>query len=278
DRDRVRSLQLMQQALSLTKSDGDKSAVAQFHFDFAHAWLYGQGFHETWRLQTLTDLTQLQDYEEGYWYRGGGRNQGAAVDAEGNPVFHRVPVSYDAAVTDGERWRWMLSQAAIIDPSRINDAEITFANFLHAQFGVQTMAQFGRQFGIVEDSSEDDDVKKDESGPFAVHTLKEDETIAKLATGIKRFKLPDEFNPIRLFQRIAARGKSGQGEQSLDALARTFEDRRQFVAAVDYWKRGLATYGDGRGRTRTQRIQQIEGNWGRFENVQVQPAGTGAAV
>ena len=29
---------------------------------------------------------------------------------------------------------------------------------------------------------------------YALHTLGEDETIAKLATGVKRFTLPDEFS------------------------------------------------------------------------------------
>ena len=37
----------------------------------------------------------------------------------------------------------------------------------------------------------DDDAKQDESGTYALHTLKENETIAKLASGIKRFTLPE---------------------------------------------------------------------------------------
>ena len=48
-------------------------------------------------------------------------------------------------------------------------------------------------------------------------TLKDDETIARLATGIKRFTLPDEFNPIKIYQTIADDPETGHGE---DALAR----------------------------------------------------------
>ena len=49
--------------------------------------LNGAGYHEPWRLQYLTDLTQLPDYEEGYGY--GGNSRGAPVDAKGNPVYYQ---------------------------------------------------------------------------------------------------------------------------------------------------------------------------------------------
>lgn len=76
-RDRVRALQLMQQALEQTKDETDKAALAQFHFHFANLLLNGVGYHEPWRLQYLTDLSRLPDYEEGYsWYRGNGRGAG----------------------------------------------------------------------------------------------------------------------------------------------------------------------------------------------------------
>src|SRR5258708_4129520 len=46
ERDRVRALQLMQQALDLTKNEADKTALAQFHFHFAGILLHGSGYHE----------------------------------------------------------------------------------------------------------------------------------------------------------------------------------------------------------------------------------------
>ncbi|MSR58152.1 MAG: alpha-2-macroglobulin [Planctomycetaceae bacterium] len=276
-RDRVRALQLMQQALPLARADDDKPAVAEFHVQFANAILSGAGHAEAWRLQTLTDLSQLPDYEEGrMWWRGNSGTQGAPVDALGQPVLHQVPASYEAAATDGERWRWMLAQSVVFNPSRRSEVQMIFANFLREQFGVQTMAQFGRWFGGADDG--DDDTKENESGTYALHTLGDDETIARLATGIKRFKLPDEFNFIRIYQQVADRGKSEQGEQALTLLCQTFEDRRQYVKAAEYWKRLIKEYGPGDNNHRQERLKQIVGNWGRFENRQTQPAGQGATL
>src|SRR5262249_20264199 len=223
-RDRVRALQLMHQAQDLTKTENDKPALGRFYLHFANLLLAGAGYHEPWRLQYLTDLSQLPDYEEGYSYHRGGQ-QGAPVDAEGNPVFHKVPKSYETAQSDGERWRWMLSQAVEFDAGNRNEVDILLANFLRQQFDVQTMAYYGRYF------PQDDDRKDNQSGTYALHTLSEEETIARLATGIKRFKLPDEFNWIKIYQRVAARGKSNHGEQARDTLAHVFEDRRQYVKA-----------------------------------------------
>ena len=83
-----------------------------------------------------------------------------------------------------------------MNPQRLNSVRMQFAEFLLNQFGVQTMAQWGWRFGRMET----DDTKADESGTYALHTLKENETIARLASGIKRFTLPDEFNYIKIFQ------------------------------------------------------------------------------
>ena len=103
------------------------------------------------------------------------------------------------------------------------------------------------------------------SGPYALDTLADDETIARLATGIKRFKLPDEFNPIKIYQAIADDPKTGQGEEALDALATIFENRRQFDRAADYLKRSREIYGDKDDGSKTQQIDQILGAWGQFD-------------
>ncbi|HEV3238285.1 MAG TPA: hypothetical protein VGZ25_14940, partial [Gemmataceae bacterium] len=79
-RDRVRALQLMKQALEMTKTETDKASLSQFSFHFAGMFMHGSGYHQAWQLQALTDLSQLPDYEEGYYgYRGD--NHGAPVDA-----------------------------------------------------------------------------------------------------------------------------------------------------------------------------------------------------
>src|SRR5262249_48794858 len=116
------------------------------------------------------------------------------------------------------------------------------------------------------------------SGPYALDTLRDDETIARLATGIKRFRLPDEFNPIRIFQAIADDPRTGQGEEALTALASIFENRRQFDRAAGYLKRSRDVYGDRDGGWKAQRLDQILGAWGQFETMGTQPAGRGASV
>jgi uncharacterized protein YfaS (alpha-2-macroglobulin family) len=268
-RDRARALQLMQQALPLARDDKVRPDVAAFHLHFAEVLLNGAGYYEAWRLQSLTDLAQLPDYDEGWGYGDTGR--GAPVDANGGPVYYKVPKTYEASQSDGERWRWMLTQAAEIDPARLSETDISLANFVRGQLGVQTMAQHGRRFRGGDD-------KEDTSGTYALHTLTDDETIARLATGIKRFKVPDEFNCIKIYERVAARGKGPSGEQARDALANEFEDRRQYVRSAEAWKKAIEDYGPGNNDFRKQRLDQIVGNWGRFEPGQVQPAGAKATV
>lgn len=275
NRDRVRALQLMQAALPIAIKDEDRTAVAKLHLRFAGTLLAEGGFHEAWRLQSLSNLRQLPDYDEGY-VGYGGTNLGAPVDAAGNPVVYSVPKSYEAAQSDGERWRWLLSQAVEIDQALLNEAQLTLANFLRSQFGVQTLARFGVWGGGIGEAL--DETSKDDSGTFALHTLSDEETIARLATGIKRFRLADEFNFIKLYQQIASRNKSPLVDQALDALAQIFEDRRQYVKAAAAWKRAIATDRPQDNDYRKTRLEQVVGNWGRFETAQTQPAGKGATV
>lgn len=108
DRDRVRALQLLTQALPLALKDDNKIDAAQFHMVFAQVLLNGMGHSEPWKLQVLTDLATLPDYEDGYWqwwWRGQQQSaRGAPVDAEGNPIYYSTPKSYADAKSDGERW------------------------------------------------------------------------------------------------------------------------------------------------------------------------------
>ena len=147
-----------------------------------------------------------------------------------------------------------------------------FAQFLESQFGVQTMAQWGWRFGRMAT----DDTKEDESGTYALHTLKENETIARLATGIKRFDLPDEFNYIKIYQQIAAERGTDQQLGALEQLVQIFENRRQYPTAADYCRQLLKNFGNQ--PQHQHQLDQIVGNWGRFEPTQAQPAGRGAAL
>jgi hypothetical protein len=277
ERDRVRSLQLMQQAMPLANKDDNKNDVSTYFRNFGEMLLNNRGHYEAWRLQYLSDLTKLPDYDDGYFaWR---EYNGAPVDAEGKPVYHTLPKSWETAETDGQRWRWVLFTAIENSPNRLNQVRFQLAQFFEMQFGVQSMAMGGfrgRGFGFGPTS--DDDTKKDESGTFALHTLKETETIAKLANGIKRFDLPDEFNHIKLYQQIIAEPKTGMAEQSYQQLSEVFANRRQYPRAAEYWKENIAKFGPGQNNWKQEQLNQIIGNWGQFDGTSSQPAGKGATV
>ena len=271
ERDRVRALQLMNDALALSAAEPKKSERAGFVLEFATMVLGHRGISEAWRLQYLSDLSELPDYEDGYRYHNG-EAKGAPVDEEGAPVFHAVPESFEKAATDGERWRWLLNEAVRLDAVRRPGVLLQYADFLHQQFGVQTMAYYQPFFqrrALKEG---------DESGTYALHTLHERETIAKLATGIKRFNLPESANFIRIFRDIVDTSKGREAESSIDNMARVFENRRQYDRALAHWNEAIRRFGKGRDEWREKRVDQIVDCWGRFEPVMTHPAGEAATV
>src|SRR5205085_3500013 len=75
-----------------------------------------------------------------------------------------------------------------------------------------------------------------------------------------------------------ARGKTGQGESARDLLAGEFENRRQYVTASNAWSKAIDEYGAGHDEYRRKRLNQIIGNWGRFEPNQAQTAGNKGTV
>jgi uncharacterized protein YfaS (alpha-2-macroglobulin family) len=273
-RDRVRALQLYRSAMKIAQNESDKREPAEMLRQFGQAMIYGG---QSWQLQSLTNLEKLPDYEEGWYY--GNQQQAAPVDEAGNPVFYSLPKTWDAAKNDGERWRWLLETMVEWAPSRRNDERLDRARFLESQFGVQTIAQFGF---VLPESKSDSEKKAEKTGIWALDTLGEDETIARLATGIKRFKLPDEFNFIKLYQQVLAdNGAKQPNSFALDsarALALLFENRRQYPRAVEYWRIAIANARDEPRKLFESRLQQIVGNWGQFGSVMTQPAGRGATV
>ncbi|OJW22558.1 MAG: hypothetical protein BGO49_00810 [Planctomycetales bacterium 71-10] len=271
DRDRVRALQLLTQAIDAAKADPDRARTGAFFQSLAGALAFGRFPGEAWRLQSLTDLAALPDYEEGFRGRWGGDSPGAPVDADGSPVYYRVPESFEKAANDGERWRWALAQAAEADAGLLNTVRMTLGQFALAQFGTQTL-----QGGRFEPMDDGDDAEPGTS-VYGLETLKDEETVARLASGVKRFALPDEFNPIRIFQSVVDDPRTGQAQQATEALANLFENRRQFARAAGFWKQALAKYGDRDGNYQA-RVDQIEKPWGRFEAASTHPAGRGASV
>jgi uncharacterized protein YfaS (alpha-2-macroglobulin family) len=260
ERDRVRGLQLYQQGLATLPDIDDRSYMAQYYLEYADAFLQGRHGHDAWELQDLTDLAKLPDPEDGQqYYYGyyGNPSRGAPVDTDGNAVFHALPEGWEKARSDGERWRWLLKQTAGLE-GHANSVKARLADFALQQFGVQTMAEYGQLFG----RSADDD-KKDESGPFALRSLGEDETIARLASGIRRFKLPADYDFIKAYRELAVSDSSANYK-----LGEVFENRQQYVKAAECFEKS----------GHTDRVKRIRGNYGTFEGAPTQASGAGAVV
>ncbi|MBM4355551.1 MAG: alpha-2-macroglobulin, partial [Deltaproteobacteria bacterium] len=258
ERDRVLALRLMDEALPIfekDRKDAPGEEAYQFYVDMATILLGYRGYSESWRLLYLTDIKDLPDYEEYYHYYGSGDNRGAPVDEEGNPVFHKIPADYAAAATDGERWRYLHGSAGQAYPQYSSTLRRQYADFLRQQFDVQTLAYYGGYFaGRVDDEDKD----KTESGVWDFHTLADNETIARLASGVKRFKLPADADFIAIYKELEA----------WDVLATIWENRHQYDKAAEAWKKSAYP----------ERVEQILGNWGQFENTGVHPAGKAPSV
>ncbi|MEM1303671.1 MAG: MG2 domain-containing protein, partial [Planctomycetota bacterium] len=115
-----------------------------------------------------------------------------------------------------------------------------------------------------------------------LHTLADDETIARLATGVKRFKFPDGHNPIAIYKEVYRRAHEDKRHDTASDAAATlagfFQDRRQYVRAAEYWRLAIEhRVGEPR-RPWERQLAQIENPWGQFGGVATQPAGRGATV
>ena len=65
ERDRVCALRLLEKAMAAAKGETDAAALSSFYLRFADMLLGSRGYSESWRLQYLTDLSELPDYGEG---------------------------------------------------------------------------------------------------------------------------------------------------------------------------------------------------------------------
>ena len=272
-RDRVRALQLMQLAMAFAEEDPAKSEVAQFYLEYARIIQQYRAGSQAWRLQYLTDLSRLPDYEPGYGHEYDGLAKGAPVDAQDQPIFYAMPQSLETASSDGQCWRWLLAKATALDPALKPHVDYVWASFLHQQFGVQTLVN-NEAFSDRGYLIQEEDAKNDKSNLYQMHTLTDRETIARLAVGVRRFVLPDEHNFILIFKDVLRTGDSGYAGNAAQALAQIYENRRQYDQALGYWQ----IYKNYNQSAAEQHINQITKNWGVFEPAGPQPSGTRPAV
>ncbi|QDT16265.1 alpha-2-macroglobulin family protein [Alienimonas californiensis] len=273
DWDRVRALQLLVGGLphATAEAMGGDGAAGSYRVTLADAVMNGREGNSAWLLQTLTDLETLPDRADPDPIRQAADPSGAPVTADGDPVFYGVPAAWEAASSDGERWRWALAEAAKFGPDWAAAADLNRAQFLETQFGVGTLS--GQLDGLLgEDGTED-------AGPWALSTLKDTETIARLATGPKRFPLPEEHNHLALYQQVGG-GETDSAVTALNGLAGVYQNRRQYPAAVKVWDRVIEHPKAAPAEKRSAEIarEQIVGAYAAFEPEPVGPAGTEASV
>ncbi|MDR3110110.1 MAG: alpha-2-macroglobulin [Planctomycetaceae bacterium] len=255
ERDRVRSLQLCLEAMTLiTKAE---KPDANFFIDFANL-INNQS---AWQLQSLTDLTTLPDYDKANRNFNRDSQNKAPVDVDGNPIYFNVPESFELASNDGERRRWLLEQAMKHDPSLAPEVLRIRAVFCQSQFGVQTLQRWFDFYRKRDDSNE----TQKTANILSLDTLNENETIADIATGIKRFTLPDDQNHIKLFRRIYDTTQGDVRWNAGEALASIYENRRQYTKAAEFLQSLIKeSPNEDRKKVWQSRLDQIVKNWGSF--------------
>lgn len=258
-RDRVRGLNYLIRALKLAKENQKNQLILE---GLGNLLIKGRQFNQSWRLQILTDLNEVPeiDVSSRYHHHSSGTG-GAPVDENNKPVFYEIPQSWGEAKNDGERWRWTMAQASQVE----RGLNRRWADFLWNQFGVKSLQHYGsyRSWGMPHGNDE-----KNQNGIMQLHTLGDDETVCRLATGVKRIKLPEGQNFITIYRKLYEGGSLNAGEQ----LVSIFLDRRQHVKARNLLKEIIQ---QKTSNNRKEWLKRIEGNWGQFDTVtRAFPAGT----
>ena len=207
---------------------------------FAQALAYGGDTSQYWRLQSLTDLETLPDYRRRLGLRlqrparrTGRRRRQPDLLRRARQLGRRQERRRALAVGAGDDGRLGSQDARRRTASR-------GPRFCRRSSTCKRWpASRSRCF-----ASRSDDAT-DAPQTWALDTLGEDETIARLATGIKRFKLPDDHNFIKLYQQVArapAAGRTRVGVRTaLDAARHDLRESPAVRRAAEYWRHGRSS-------------------------------------
>ncbi|MGI5832528.1 MAG: alpha-2-macroglobulin family protein [Thermoguttaceae bacterium] len=283
-RDRVRALQLYAKGMELLENAPDRQSIDPalvFEFYSGFARVCCEVKNQWAMLQELTRLEELPDYDRSIpsaWQT----DSYAPVDEEGNPIFYGVAETFESAKNDGERWRFLLEQAANSGAANAADARILYANFLMEQFGPETLGRYRFFPGPVFPGPETDG---DDSlaAIGSLTTLSDNETIARLASGIKRFAFPEGQNPLWTLRWLMDDDSIGLGSQIRAAsdLGRAYMNRRQYVKAEEVFRKLAdlefkAALPDDECSAKKQ-LDTLTGNYGAFIPTESKVAGTEAS-
>jgi len=250
EQDRLRALQCYMQAWETVEKGGE--AEAQVLISVSQALTMNRMGGYLWRLYLKTDLRAVPDYKE---QTDVITSEGAPVGKDGEPSYIDMPDSWETAASDGERWRWLMAEIGRLVPPYALSQELNWLQFCQQNYGVNTLASYGWW-------SQPD--VKERDGILQASTLKEDETIAKLANGVKRFTLREDYQFIPGFRKLMRAGKDTACWQAGDQLVQVFMNRKQYVTAAETLEEVMRLHGTGGGNSRTLLLKQIRGNWSQF--------------
>lgn len=282
DQDRRQSLIWYSQAMKLALQAVDakkatQTEVAPLYLEFAEEILEYRNGRQAWLLQEKSDLEKAPDYLD-FEAPNSGVSRFAPVDKEGKPIFYATPASWEEAANDGERFRWLIEQTVEADAVAGLQARLLWADFLNGQFSVDTLQQDTWLLRPFFDGAKEDnkDIKDEKTGVFQIHTLADNETIARLAGGIQRFTLDDIYNPIKIYQELSTKRDTGFDLQGLQRLVAIYSNRRQYTKAADTLKRLLEL--DPKNQTYRDQLGNIVDPRGQFDPQRTQLAGQGATL
>lgn len=266
-RDMARALQLLHRAILASANEVNTKELADFYWEAGQILTGDKGYLG---LYYLTNLNVLPSYD--FREPQPATREPVPVDASGQPIFFVVPKSWETARNDGERLLWLLSRAQSLDPSYAAEAEFIRNKYLLRDYlGVESIAAangFDPYNKVFRQNPRAQELLED------VHTLSDDETIARLITGVQRFKLPPEQNYLKRFQQMVFEPSfSSHAQEALEQLAEIHENRRQCQRAAKYWDDNMRRFPPNALDWEQQRQSQITGNWGKLEETQPFQAG-----
>ena len=245
-RDRVQNLRFMAAASEEAKNVS-KPLQIKYYRALASLLCRNQTGGQSYKLQALTDLTVLPDYDDGDF----GSSSRPPVNKDGSPVLYSCPKDFASAKCDGERFRWALEQAIALGDYR---SKYDWASFLANEF------DFSQIDWSVRNEYQTSDKYRD-----YLYELKDNETVAELADGIRKIALPEEFSYFRIFKELANDDKAGAFRRdAAQQLGFLYLSRMQYESAADWFKKA----------GENDMVQQILCNWGSTQGIQVVPYGT----
>jgi len=250
EQDRLRALQCYMHAWENVEKGGSEEVQVLRSLAEAFNWNRTGGY--MWRLYLKTDLKAKPDYME---QQDVITSSGAPVGRDGDPDYIDMPESWDVAGSDGERWRWLLAEIGRISEPDGPQEEMKWLRFCQQNYGVNTLASYGWW-------SQPD--VKERDGILQASTLEEYETIAKLANGVKRFTLREDYRYIPALRKLMRAGKNYPSASAGDLLVQVFLNRTQNVTAAETLDEVIRLHGPGGNDSRKKLLEQIRGNWSQF--------------